>query len=236
MSKNKRYKKKPCGYCGEVTGNNHGEHVLPDSFYPSTTPGVVQRRKIPACFACNAEFQKDETHFRTIVSIAGPTFNSSRLEKWNESLTSMKRPVHGFAEGVSLLECLVPSGVNPVSGKPGVKVFPHRDQRVCKIVRKVVRGLMHYRDNTVILPDDHLLVDDGVEVPAEYRDLLEEDFFVPEAFESRVFDFRQSERLMRETNGAINCIWLVKFFDVPFMVTVLNCSVNEWRQTSSPNH
>jgi hypothetical protein len=40
-----------------------GEHVLPKSWYPSTTPETVQRVIVPVCTVCADEFEKAERAF-----------------------------------------------------------------------------------------------------------------------------------------------------------------------------
>jgi hypothetical protein len=47
-----------------------GEHVMPKSWYPSTTPQTVQRVVVPVCGVCADEFEKAERAFRDPLLMA----------------------------------------------------------------------------------------------------------------------------------------------------------------------
>src|SRR5207248_9844099 len=51
--------KKICVHCQEKPGNTR-DHVLPDAWYPTTTPPTVQRLTVPACLPCNTRLHRAE--------------------------------------------------------------------------------------------------------------------------------------------------------------------------------
>ena len=44
-----------CVHCGKTHEKLTKDHVFPDSWYPESTPGTVQRWTAPACLLCNGE-------------------------------------------------------------------------------------------------------------------------------------------------------------------------------------
>src|SRR5262245_48232604 len=55
-----------CVFCLERPATEV-EHVLPKSWYPSTTPGTVQRLTVPVCRPCNVDFARAEHAFKIPV-------------------------------------------------------------------------------------------------------------------------------------------------------------------------
>src|SRR4051794_30669861 len=108
MPKNQRYKFSPCGYCGTITGQNHGEHVLPACMYPSTTPTDLRRLKIPSCPTCNFGWSDDEAHFQKVIAAAGIDPSPERSELWERAKEAFRRGAHGRAQAKALFETLHP--------------------------------------------------------------------------------------------------------------------------------
>ncbi|WP_147443752.1 hypothetical protein [Corallococcus sicarius] len=54
---------KICVFCLNCPASE-AEHVLPKSWYPSTTPKTVQRVTVPVCGVCADEFEKTERAFK----------------------------------------------------------------------------------------------------------------------------------------------------------------------------
>ena len=129
----------------------------------------------------------------------------------------MKRRGHGDLARFALLRSCVVLPILTASGQPYLKVFPHLDPRVHRVVRKVVRGLEHARDGSII-PDDHVRVRDAV--PFEDAHLMEPQFNVPNAFDSRVFDCRHAYKPDDAKDEQLRSIWLVRFFEVALMAIV----------------
>jgi hypothetical protein len=135
-----RADKRRCAYCGQVDPETV-DHVVPRALYPaSKKASPVQRVTVPACAECNNGWSGDEAHFRNVLLLAGePTPAVSEL--W----TGKTRRSFGHVDGRRRLNDLVGQLV-PVETPEGARhmIYPGRDPRVVRIVRKVIRGLCHH--------------------------------------------------------------------------------------------
>lgn len=132
--------KQSCAYCGGEAGNER-DHVVPSNLYPSSkSSSKVQRITVPACRACNGGWADDEAHFRTMVVIAGPP-NAVVNELWEGPTRRSHEEPDGPRRKRDVASQLVP--VDTPEG-PRYKVYPGRDPRVLRVVRKIVRGLCHH--------------------------------------------------------------------------------------------
>lgn len=123
MASNK-YRNKTCGYCGRNTGlNGEGEHVLPTCFYPELTDPKVQRLKIPACPVCNNSWEKDEGHFKTIITLCGPDETPARRQLWEKSVRSFKMPDYGEQNLRSVAAQRIASPILNAQGAPTNEFF-----------------------------------------------------------------------------------------------------------------
>lgn len=147
----KTYRNKTCGYCGRNTGpSGEGEHVLPKCFYPELTDPKIQRVKIPACPDCNNSWENDEAHFKTMLVLCGSDSTPARRQLWEGSVRSFDRPGHGVKEVRSIAAQFVPSPILNVHGSPFQRIFPHKDPRVVRVLKNIVRGLAHFQTGDVI--------------------------------------------------------------------------------------
>ncbi|MFT3784747.1 MAG: hypothetical protein QM770_01095 [Tepidisphaeraceae bacterium] len=162
MPKNQFYRDKPCAYCGDVTGQGTGEHVIPHCLYPkqNLTPQQLQtsRLKVPACPRCNATFARDEPHFRSMVAASGHDPDNGRLEIMADASRSFRHPQYGRSELMSVIEYIVPMNVLGPTGMPVMQIYPIRSPRVRNIARKIVRGLCYHRFGEVI-EDNRVFID-----------------------------------------------------------------------------
>jgi len=203
----KRYRNKTCGYCGKNTGpNGEGEHVLPKCIYTKFGSPKIQRLKIPACPDCNNSWEADEAHFRAMLVICGPDPTAARRELWARSLRGLDRPDHGRKEALSIAQQFVPSPILNPYGRPYQRVFPHKDARVVRVLKKIVRGLTFYRTSQVIPEDLVDLQPAGPPLPTAYQNGLTALLTIPEIFSAKAF-FADSG-----ADSEVHSVWVLEFF------------------------
>ena len=54
MTNSKKQRQKRCVDCLEIASGSTKDHVFPDSWYPKSTSGTVQRWTVPSCSECNS--------------------------------------------------------------------------------------------------------------------------------------------------------------------------------------
>lgn len=98
----------------------------------------IQRIKVSCCFTCNQFYSKDEAHFRAIVTMAGEVVTPERRERWKLVERSFLNPTSGPKDLIAVLEKMV-----PVTGQDRSQnmVYPAKDERVVRIVKKITCGL-----------------------------------------------------------------------------------------------
>jgi hypothetical protein len=122
-----------CSYCGE--------HVFPRSLYPLSRSGSrVRRLTIPSCNECNRGWSDDEVHFRDVLVLAGEP-NEARRELWETTIRRSFKEKDGMRRVRDLVEILHPIEID---GNNRQMVYPGQDDRVLRIVRKILHGLCHH--------------------------------------------------------------------------------------------
>ena len=203
-----------CAYCGHHSDALDMEHVFPNCLYPkSKHRSRVQRLTVPACKPCNKSFQDDEVHFRSVLLLAGRP-NPSVYENWETVVRSFKKR-DGLRRAADLREQLVP--VQTDSG-PRHMIYPGRDQRVMRVIRKIVRGLCFHHQMRVPIPDEYIWADvQRFEVPPA--------FLAEMTVEHREADIVQY-RYAHLEDDEIDSSWFVTFFErTSFMAIVFKSPV-----------
>lgn len=189
-----------CAYCGDAASTD--DHVVPKALYPpSKASSRVQRITVPACEACNRSWSDDEVHFRNVLLIAGES-NAPVRELWE----SKARRSFRYADGSRRLRDLATQMV-AVHTKEGERhmVFPGRDERVTRVVRKVIRGLCHHHRVLTAVSDGQVWVNvQQFEVPPAFLDEM-----TPRHVEEDVFKYRF---VVAEEEGIHSC-WLLNFYE-----------------------
>jgi hypothetical protein len=100
-----------------------------------------------------------------------------------------------------------------VPGRSQFQVFPGRDERVVRVVRKVVRGLCHYHGLLTAVEECRVVADVlTVPIPPQFFALMEH--------HHREADICQY-RYHLVNDAGIHSAWLLTFFERPtFLVTV----------------
>lgn len=137
-------KRKLCAYCPKPASDR--EHVFPRCLYPpSKNESKVQRLTVPACNECNNSWADDEAHFRNVMVLAGAP-NGITNELWEKMQRSFKE-----LDGKRRLKDIVLQ-MKPVEGN-NYKIYPGQDDRVIRVVIKVIRGLCHHHRILTAVPE-----------------------------------------------------------------------------------
>jgi hypothetical protein len=201
-----------CSYCGECIATDK-EHVFPRNLYPaSKAQSRVQRLTIPSCNGCNKGWSDDEAHFRNILALAGEP-NEARRELWETTIRRSFGKSDGTRRLKDLRETLHPVEID---GKARHKVYPGQDDRVIRIVKKVVRGLCHYHRVMSAVSERRVWVD-----VLKYQ--VPEEFLSEMAYEHREQDIAEYRyRVLRESG--IHSAWLITFFQRITFVAIVSLS------------
>jgi hypothetical protein len=200
--------KKRCAYCGNVASTD--DHVVPRALYPpSLAASRFQRITVDACQACNNGWSDDEPHFRNVLLVAGDP-NSAVRELWD----GKTRRSFTYADGLKRVRDLA-AQIEPVDTPEGARhmIYPARDERVLRIVRKIVRGLCHHHNLLSPVHDDQVVADI-------------QRFQIPEEFLSEMTSAHAEEDVLQYRYGVvdepeIHSGWLLNFYGrTPFFCIV----------------
>ena len=192
---------KTCAYCGKP-GATDKEHVIPACLYPlSKSKSKVQRLTIPACRSCNDSWADDEAHFRNVLVLAGKP-NAAVNELWQHKVEPSFEKCDGTKRFSDLLAQL--KRVQTSNGEKHM-IYPGRDARVLRVIRKVIRGLCYHHKVMSPVPDEQV-----------WADVMR--FRVPAAFlEQMRFGYRETDifycRYGVLDELEIHSVWLLTFFE-----------------------
>jgi hypothetical protein len=195
---------KSCAYCGKTCARYEKEHVFPRCLYPpSKTRSKTQRLTVPACNECNNSWADDEAHFRNMLVLAGEQPNTARQELWQKAQRSFDQ-VDGARRIGDIIARM--KRIDTPEG-PGHLVFPGRDERVLRVVRKVIRGLCYYHSVSPPVSDRRVWADVlKYEVPPA---LLEQMQY--EHRDKEIVEYRY--RVLDDADVNVNSAWLITFFE-----------------------
>jgi hypothetical protein len=161
----------------------------------------VQRLTVPGCTACNRGWSDDEAHFRNVLAVAGEP-NVAVNELWAGSIRrSLARP-DGHRRAQDLVRIMEPVVID---GQQRWKIYPARDERVLRIIRKVVHGLSHYHGIETAVADARVTAD-------VMRYAIPEGFFDGEVFQHREEDVCRYW-FLDDASLEIRSTWLITFFE-----------------------
>jgi len=195
-------RKNRCAYCGSDTASTN-DHVIPGSLYPEAS--LFQRITVRACVACNNGWANDEAHFRNMLLLSGnPT--AAVHELWQGKVRRSFVQPDGRKRARDLIEQFV-----PVATPKGERhmIYPAKDERVLRIVRKIVRGLCHHHGLLSPVQDEQV-----------YADIQR--FEVPPEFLAEMTSTHADEDVLQYRYGVvhepeIHSGWLLNFYDrTPF--------------------
>jgi len=191
-----------CAYCGKPVAKREKEHVFPKCLYPpSKGKSRVQRLTIPACRDCNSGWADDEAHFRNMLALAGDP-NAARRELWETTILRSFNEVDGSKRVSDLIVRMKPA---KVAGSERHMVFPGEDERVMRVVRKIIRGLCHYHNVMSPVSEQRVWAD-------VLRYAIPQEFLEQMSYYHREPDIVEYRYQVLNEEG-INSAWLLTFFE-----------------------
>lgn len=159
-----------CTHCLNEVSERNWDHVLPESWYPKSTPPDMEKWKVPSCLACNSEYGKIEQDLlikfglcldpnhpdtkdvveRALRSINGkygknPLDQKRRDQKKQKILKDAgqfaKIPDHGVYPNFG--------PVHPPSPEGYIGIFLPKSH-LEKVAEKIVRGITQVTDGSLI--------------------------------------------------------------------------------------
>ena len=201
-----------CSYCGERIATDN-EHVFPHNLYPiSKAQSRVQRLTIPSCNQCNNGWSDDEVHFRNVLALAGGP-NEACRELWQTTIRRSFEKLDGARRLKDLVEILSRVEIN---GETRHKVYPGQDDRVIRVVKKIIRGLCHHHGVMSAVSDQRVWVD-----VLKYH--ISEEFLSQMTYAHREQDIAEYQYQVLCELG-IHSAWLIKFFQRVIFVGMVSIS------------
>jgi hypothetical protein len=109
---------------------------------------------VDACKPCNKGFEDDEVHFRIVMALAGKS-NAPVKELWNTKIARSFYEKDGLRRVREVLEHTTKV---QLEGEDRRLIFPGEDERVVRIIKKIVRGLSHFHDIESAVEESRILV------------------------------------------------------------------------------
>jgi hypothetical protein len=161
----------------------------------------VQRITVPSCASCNRGWADDEAHFRNVLLLAGEP-NEAVKELWGTTARRSFLQPDGQRRVRDLVDRMVPTKVD---GQDRWLIYPGRDDRVVRVLKKTIRGLAHFHGVDSAVPESRVWVD-----VMKYR--------IPEEFAgSMVFQHREPDVceywFEAYDDGEQSSLWLLRFFE-----------------------
>ena len=196
-------KKVFCAYCGKLVSKPEREHVFPRCLYPpSKGNSKIQRLTIPACGECKRGWSEDEAHFRNMLVLAGEHPNNVRKELWKSTVLRSFTELDGFRRRQDLITRLK---TIKLADKENLMIFPGEDERVMRVIRKVIRGLCYYHKLMSPVSDDQVWADIlKYKIPPELLNQLD-----CHHREQDIVEYRY--QIMNE--DGFNSAWYITFFE-----------------------
>ncbi|CAN7569171.1 hypothetical protein [Mesorhizobium caraganae] len=207
-----------CALCGEVRLSTR-EHVIPRGFYPpSKASSRIQRIVIPACGPCNNGTADDDVHLRNVISIAG-TANAAVTELWDGPIRRSLGLADGPRRAAEMMRIMTSA-----TERPGMfRIYPGKDARILRSVRKIVRGLSFHHGLRWPLDDDQVFCDTlRAPVPTAVLNHMTEAHAEPD-----IMDYRYGT--VTDSPG-IESGWLLRFYERTVFIGMVFESAQEKRR------
>ena len=214
-----------CTYCGITGVPLERGHVVPKSLYPdSRKTSRLQLITVPECATCNRGWSDDEAHFRTVLLLAGEP-NAPAKELWATKATPSFSQKDGRRRVLDIYERLVPVQVENIDRH---MIYPGEDERVIRVIKKIVCGLSHYHG-----------IDSRIHTSRVFADVLRypvpEDLWLEGTFHERESDiFRYWFRSYEDASEKeLSSFWILTFFDRCTFIAVVDKADRPTSRTAS---
>ena len=160
-----------CAYCGKGLGPKPTkEHVFPQGLYALSRRSSYEPLIVFVCSACNNSWSDDEALFRNVVTLAGEA-NQAASDLFKGKITRSFGKCDGQHRIEQLLDIMRPVQVDGVQRQ---MIYPGEDERVLRIIRKIVIGLAHYYGIATALAPARICVHVlRYEIPPELLEMME---------------------------------------------------------------
>jgi hypothetical protein len=191
-----------CASCGADGVPLSKGHILPDNLYPaSVRTSALQLPTLRECLACNGDWSDDEAHFRSVLLLAGEP-NDPVRELWTSKVARSFKELDGRRRVEDLHKMFVPATHN---GEDRYMIYPARDERVVRILRKIVRGLSHYLGVERDIKEERVFADVlKISFPEGIGDEWDSFECVPNIFKCWYHFYNDEE---------ISSLWLLRFYE-----------------------
>jgi hypothetical protein len=220
-----RRRNRVCTFCGIAGVPLERGHVVPKSLYPdSRKTSRLQLITVPECPACNRGWSDDEVHFRTVLLLAGEP-NDSVKELWTTKAAPSFSHKDGQRRVLDVYERLVPVQVEDVDRH---MIYPGQDERVIRIIKKIVCGLSHHHG-----------IESQIDPSRVFADVLRypvpEDLWLEGTFHERESDiFRYWFRSYGDASEKdLSSLWILTFFDRCTFIAVVDKADRPAARTAS---
>ena len=189
-------------------------HVVPKSLYPdSRKTSHLQLITVPECAACNRGWSDDEAHCRTVLLLAGEPNDSVKELRTTKATASFSHK-DGRRRVLDIYKRLVPAKVENVDRH---MIYPGQDERVIRIIRKIVCGLSHHHGIESQIDPSRVVAD-------VLRYSVPEELWQEGAFHERESDiFRYWFRRYDDENEKdLSSLWILTFFDRRTFIAVVD--------------
>lgn len=161
---------------------------------------------IAACENCNNGSSDDDAHLRHVLLASGAT-NELVLELWYGPVERGLAQVDGRRRALDVFKLMEPA---PDAGDDRYRIFPARDERVLRSIRKITRGLCAHHGLGVT-------ADERVTADVQRQKMPDELFNVMRFFEvgSELFDYGFVTLEKRS-------IWLLRFYERTMFVSAVD--------------
>jgi hypothetical protein len=220
--KKNQYEKLPCAYCGRYEGTCHGGHLVPNCMYPEGNK--VEQLRVPECPVCKAYWQNDDAYFRDVIVMCGEA-NELANEKFFGPISRSFTKPSGPKWRRELGKLLVPVEVD---GEPRHKVYPLHDERVVRVLKRIIRGLCHLHSLGTCITEAQVWASVfWCPIPPAFqadfkRESLSDDFCWYEYSDCRSQD-----------DGVIHSAWVIEFYGRTRFFCLVSTSARGWAEDAA---
>ena len=127
--------------------------MISKHLYPETL-SKIHRITVPECIECKKIWDDVEPHFRNIMIAMWNPDKIVKDDRYEKMLRSLKE-----CDGKRRYNDLVQQIVRGSKPSDRDVIFPARDPRCNLILRRIVRGLVHYHSLGTAIADDRVICD-----------------------------------------------------------------------------